>query len=124
MNEVWNLDPIYKGFEDPAFEADLNILKEKVAAYAAFTAGLKVQDDSFALCLFRESDRTAEPAVFPLVAPGISLFNRDERKLHGFFRPQFLFRARSLKGDIPKREIEVIGECPHPVTQPVFVFIR
>ena len=20
MNEVWNLDPIYKGFDDPAFE--------------------------------------------------------------------------------------------------------
>jgi pepF/M3 family oligoendopeptidase len=40
MNEVWNLDPIYKGFDDPAFEADLNTLKEKVAAFTAFTAAL------------------------------------------------------------------------------------
>ena len=31
MNEVWNLDPIYKGFDDPAFEEDLAALKEKVA---------------------------------------------------------------------------------------------
>ena len=22
MNEVWNLDPIFKGFDDPAFDAD------------------------------------------------------------------------------------------------------
>ena len=34
MNEVWNLDPIYKGFDDPAFVQDLNTLKEKVAAFA------------------------------------------------------------------------------------------
>ena len=33
MNEVWNLDPIYKGFDDPAFAADLNAAKEKLAAY-------------------------------------------------------------------------------------------
>ncbi len=31
MNEVWNLDPIYKGFEDPQFAADFSALKEKVA---------------------------------------------------------------------------------------------
>ena len=40
MNEVWNLDPIYKGFDDPAFEQDLNTLKEKVAAFTAFTQTL------------------------------------------------------------------------------------
>lgn len=40
MNEVWNLDPIYKGFEDPAFEADLAELKQKVGAFAAFAQGL------------------------------------------------------------------------------------
>ena len=27
MNDVWNLDPLYQGFEDPAFEADLEKLK-------------------------------------------------------------------------------------------------
>lgn len=28
MNDVWNLDPIYHGFDDSAFEADMNALKE------------------------------------------------------------------------------------------------
>ena len=40
MNEVWNLDPIYKGFDDPTFEEDLAALKEKVSAFAAFTEKL------------------------------------------------------------------------------------
>ena len=44
MNEVWNLEPIYKGFDDPAFEADLTTLKEKVAAFAAFTEKLADTD--------------------------------------------------------------------------------
>ena len=43
MNEVWNLDPIYKGFDDPAFEADLALGKEKMEAFSAFAAAL---DDS------------------------------------------------------------------------------
>ncbi len=34
MNERWNLDVIYRGFEDPTFEQDLNLLKEKVACFA------------------------------------------------------------------------------------------
>ena len=40
MNEVWNLSVIYQGFEDPAYEQDLNRLKEQAAAYAAFTGAL------------------------------------------------------------------------------------
>ena len=36
MNEVWNLDPIYLGFQDPAFEGDLKALKQAVADFAAF----------------------------------------------------------------------------------------
>ena len=40
MNGLWNLDPIYKGFDDPAFEGDLEKLKQKVAEISAFTAGL------------------------------------------------------------------------------------
>ena len=40
MNEFWNLDPIYKGFEDPAFAADMEALKEKVGEFAAFSAAL------------------------------------------------------------------------------------
>ena len=38
MNERWNLDPIYLGFDDPAFEKDMTELKaqvENIAAYAA-----------------------------------------------------------------------------------------
>ena len=37
MNEVWNLDPIYRGFDDPAFDADLAALKEAVSKFASFT---------------------------------------------------------------------------------------
>ena len=40
MNEVWNLDPIYKGFDDPAFAADVAALKQKVEDITAFTAQL------------------------------------------------------------------------------------
>ena len=40
MNERWNLDPIYKGFDDPAFEQDLTALKEKAAEFTAFAAAL------------------------------------------------------------------------------------
>ena len=40
MNEVWNLDPMYLGFDDPAFESDLHALKAAVAEYAALTADL------------------------------------------------------------------------------------
>ena len=50
MNEVWNLDPIYKGFDDPAFEADLAAAKEKLAAFTAFTATLAEADPAEALC--------------------------------------------------------------------------
>ena len=40
MNEVWNLDPIYKGFDDPAFGADMDALKELVSDITAFAAAL------------------------------------------------------------------------------------
>jgi len=44
MNEVWNLEPIYRGFDDPAFEADLKLLKEQVADFAAFAEDLAAAD--------------------------------------------------------------------------------
>ena len=40
MNEFWNLDPIYKGFDDPAFEADMAALRQAVADYNAFATAL------------------------------------------------------------------------------------
>jgi len=44
MNDVWNLDPIYKGFEDPNFEKDLSALQAFVAQIADFTAKLGEQE--------------------------------------------------------------------------------
>ena len=70
MNEVWNLDPIYKGFDDPAFETDLTALKEKVAAFAAFTDNLSAAVPAPVLL--------AAPALLPVpvlelpVAPQVS----------------------------------------------------
>ena len=40
MNSVWNLDPFYLGFDDPAFEADMAKLKESVEKITAFAAEL------------------------------------------------------------------------------------
>jgi len=40
MNEVWNLDPIYKGFDDPAFAADMEKARALVAEFAAFAGTL------------------------------------------------------------------------------------
>ena len=40
MNEVWNLDPIYKGFDDPAFEQDLAKLDALSREFTAFTRDL------------------------------------------------------------------------------------
>jgi len=36
MNEIWDLEKIYKGFDDPAFSRDFDALKEKLASFAAF----------------------------------------------------------------------------------------
>ncbi len=41
MNDVWNLDPIYKGFGDPAFSADLEAMGACAEELAAFAAGLE-----------------------------------------------------------------------------------
>ncbi len=49
MNDVWNLDPIYKGFDDPAFEADVAAAKQELAAYTVFTAGLADAEPAQAL---------------------------------------------------------------------------
>ena len=44
MNEVWNLDPIYRGFDDPAFARDLEKLESLTKAYADFAAELSGQE--------------------------------------------------------------------------------
>ncbi len=40
MNEIWNLDPIYKGFDDPAFEADMLKLKALAATISEYAGKL------------------------------------------------------------------------------------
>ena len=40
MNERWNLDRIYNGFDDPSFEGDLTALKEEAGKIEAFVAAL------------------------------------------------------------------------------------
>ena len=44
MNEVWNLQPLYRDFDDPAFEADQAALQETAAAFAAFAGTLSSCD--------------------------------------------------------------------------------
>ncbi|MBQ5865262.1 MAG: M3 family oligoendopeptidase [Oscillospiraceae bacterium] len=60
MNEVWNLSVIYAGFEDPAFDADLNKLKEQAAAYAECTAKLAQTDplEGLKSCITLEEEIT------------------------------------------------------------------
>ncbi len=41
MNEVWNLEPIYHGFDDPAFGQDLEKLKALITTVEAFMADLE-----------------------------------------------------------------------------------
>ncbi len=41
MNEVWNLDRIYKGFEDPSFLNDLKNLSAMAENYNAFVSGIQ-----------------------------------------------------------------------------------
>ena len=40
MNDVWNLDPIYKGFDDPAYGQDMAALKELVEKIQVLAARL------------------------------------------------------------------------------------
>ena len=49
MNDVWNLDPIYRGFDDPAFGRDLEELKVAVSDFAKWTQNLASADPLEAL---------------------------------------------------------------------------
>ncbi len=44
MNEVWNLEPIYRGFDDPAFAQDLQKLKSLITDTESFMAGLETAE--------------------------------------------------------------------------------
>ncbi len=43
MNDCWNLDPLYHGFEDPAFEADMAQLRKTAEDFGAFCQNLAQQ---------------------------------------------------------------------------------
>lgn len=49
MNERWNLDVIYKGFDDPKFEADLKKFGEIVKDFGEFTKNLDTMEPKTAL---------------------------------------------------------------------------
>jgi len=40
MNEVWDLTPLYKGFDDPAYEADMAAMKALVEDFTSFSKEL------------------------------------------------------------------------------------
>ena len=44
MNDVWNLDPLYKGFDDPAYGADMTALKELSEKIQALGKALQSQE--------------------------------------------------------------------------------
>ncbi|MBQ7331212.1 MAG: M3 family oligoendopeptidase [Oscillospiraceae bacterium] len=44
MNEVWDLDRLYKGFDDPAFLQDMNKLKNLVVDLTAFAGELETME--------------------------------------------------------------------------------
>ena len=44
MNDVWNLDPIYKGFDDPEYEKDFDALSKTVKGFSAFSAELETME--------------------------------------------------------------------------------
>ncbi len=41
MNEVWNLERMYSGFDDPKYEADFSAFQKKVEEFIAFTEHLE-----------------------------------------------------------------------------------
>ena len=44
MKDTWDLDVIYRGFDDPAFTADLQAMQDVVKNFAVFAAGLEGLD--------------------------------------------------------------------------------
>lgn len=49
MKGTWNLDPLYKGFDDPAFAADMQAMQETVNKIVAFAATLETAEPIEAL---------------------------------------------------------------------------
>lgn len=49
MNDVWNLDKIYHGFDDPVFDADLSALKDTISKFEMLSRALPDMQPDLAL---------------------------------------------------------------------------
>ena len=67
MNDVWNLEAIYTGFDDPTFESDLAALKGKVAEFDALAAALSEMDPAQGLRKGMELQETIQNLAGKLV---------------------------------------------------------
>lgn len=57
MKYTWDLDCIYRGFDDPAFAADLAELEKAVAQMTMLAEALPNMEAELALCQFVDVDR-------------------------------------------------------------------
>ncbi len=61
MNSEWSLDVLYKGFDDPKFEADMKKVDEKIAEMNDFAANLgSLSDKDTLLAYIRISEETMQ----------------------------------------------------------------
>ena len=72
MNYQWNLDRIYKGFEDPAYETDMQSLQQLVKDFTAFAETLSTVDplEGLKRILFR-ADPSAPFPFHRIASPDI-----------------------------------------------------
>ena len=110
MKGTWNLNPIYRGFDDPAFAADLKELKEKVTEAAAFAAalpdaqpleglkaGIRLQEDVTALAFklagyasLRQAANTKDPEAGSRMGQIMAAYS-------GFAGPEAAFKSWASK---------------------------
>ncbi len=110
MNEVWNLDPIYKGFDDPAFAQDMQALRQKVGQIVTFAqtletvpaqqglrTGIRLEEEATALAnklagyaSLRQSTNTRDPQAGSQMGQVMAI-------LSGVAAPQAAFRAWASK---------------------------
>ena len=100
MNERWNLDPIYKGFGDPAFARDLQALEQAVKELNEFAA-----------------DLTGEPAA--LLKQGLQMQEKISELVQRLFTFAELRQAADTQdaeaGSQLGRIMGIYSECAAPV---------
>ena len=113
MKGTWNLDPIYRGFDDPAFAADLKELKEKVAQASAFAAtlenaqpmeglkeGIRLQEDVTALTYKLAGYASLRQAADTKDSEAGSRMGQIMAAYSGFAGPDAAFKAWASKTGI------------------------